>query len=81
MRRWRSYASSSTIHKLTRCAPGTNLSTLDLHHALVAVVGVKFFLEFHDGVISLVEARGERDHDVSLLDQELFVPTESARER
>lgn len=38
------------------------------------IIGVQLFLQLDNSLIAFVEAGGERDHDISLLEQQLLVP-------
>jgi hypothetical protein len=37
------------------------------------VVGIELLLQLYNGLIALIQTGGQRDHDVSLFEQELLV--------
>jgi hypothetical protein len=53
-------------------------SLFALYHRLglqsYSIVGVKLFLKLDYGLISLIQSRCQRNHDVSLLKQKLLIP-------
>ena len=39
-----------------------------------AVVSVQFLLQLYDGLVPFIQTAGQRNHNVSLLEQQLLVP-------
>ena len=71
---WRNFLSTLVLYKLLKLFNSVVLQfDVLLCLSIDSIISIKLFLELNDGLISLIQPTGKRNHDIPLLNKDMLV--------